>query len=359
MRMWVVAAVAGALGLGVLPGSASEAPGITSGVGPQLHSIDRLAFAPDGRLVVADNQGAMLYALDLERPADAPGVQGVEGLDRKVAAMMAADRVAFTDMVVDPRSGQAYVAAIRASGESGLFRVNGAGEIKPVPLSGVRYSAVTLPNVRPLVPGYRSPREDTVTSMAFDGGRLYVAGLSNEEFSSKLRAVPYPFRGAGAGTSVEVYHTSHGELETRSPIYTLMPMRFGDSAEMLAAYICTPLVRLKETDLTDGAEVRGTNIAEMGRHNRPLTMIRYVKDGQDFVLMSNTRRGLLRLPTSAILSAQTIPYEPTSIDTRDLGAHRVRGWDDVEWIALAGDGRLAALIRETDGSMDLKVAPLP
>jgi hypothetical protein len=237
--------------------------------------------------------------------------------------------------------------------------VNGAGEVKPVSLAQAKYSAVALPNVRALVPGYRSPREDTVTAMAFDGGRLYVAGLSNEEFSSRLRAIPYPFRGAGAGTAVEVYHTSHGQLETRSPIYTLMPLKFGDSAEMLAAYICTPLVRLKEADLADGAEVRGTNIAEMGRHNRPLAMIRYAKDGQDFVLMAMSRRGLLRLPLAAIRSAEPIPYEPTSIDTRDLGARRVHDWEGVEQIALAGDDRLAALARTNEGGVDLKVAPLP
>ena len=39
----------------------------------------------------------------------------------------------------------------------------------------------------------RGARVDTVTDMALVDGRLWVAGLSNEEFSSKLRAIPYPF----------------------------------------------------------------------------------------------------------------------------------------------------------------------
>jgi hypothetical protein len=44
-----------------------------------------------------------------------------------------------------------------------------------------------------------------------------VAGLSNEEFSSKLRAVPYPFNSVDAGTSLEIYHGNHRRLETASP----------------------------------------------------------------------------------------------------------------------------------------------
>ena len=36
-------------------------------------------------------------------------------------------------------------------------------------------------------------RADTITDIAYDDGKLYVAGLSNEEFSSALRIVPFPF----------------------------------------------------------------------------------------------------------------------------------------------------------------------
>ena len=54
--------------------------------------------------------------------------------------------------------------------------------------------------------------------MAFIDGRLFVAGLSNEEFASKLRSVPYPFAAVDNGTSVEIFHGNHGQLETRSPV---------------------------------------------------------------------------------------------------------------------------------------------
>ena len=59
--------------------------------------------------------------------------------------------------------------------------------------------------------------------MAFIDGRLYVAGLSNEEFASKLRSMPYPFASVDHGTSVEIFHGTHGQFETRSPVYTFVP----------------------------------------------------------------------------------------------------------------------------------------
>ena len=60
--------------------------------------------------------------------------------------------------------------------------------------------------------------------MAFVDGTLWVAGLSNEEFASKLRAIPYPFASVDHGTSVEIFHGNHAAVETRSPVYTFVPL---------------------------------------------------------------------------------------------------------------------------------------
>ena len=354
-------AIVAALGLMVAPGSASAPPGPTSGKSPAPVSIDRLTFSPDGELFIADNQGAAIYAVDIDRTGDAPhGLKAVEGLDKQIAAMMGAGpgQLYFTDFAVDPKTGQGYVAALLASGGSALFRIDGAGQVKPVSLEGRPYTEIALPNPPPLVPGYRETRDTTVTSMAYDDGRLYVAGLSNEEFSSKLRAIAYPFHGESRGAGIEIFHTSHGDFETRSPVYTLLPMHFGASAELLAAYICTPLVRLPEDALKDGAQLHGTTIAEMGRHNRPLDMIRYSKDGGDFILMANSRRGLLKVPVAAIQAAQPI-VEEGAIDTRDLGAKRVRSPTEVEHLAMAGPNSFAALTRNPDRGIDLQITALP
>ncbi len=45
---------------------------------------------------------------------------------------------------------------------------------------------------------------------------MIVAGLSNEEFASTLRSLPFPFKEGESETSVEIYHGAHGKFETRS-----------------------------------------------------------------------------------------------------------------------------------------------
>jgi len=86
-----------------------------------------------------------------------------------------------------------------------LLRIDGAGKIDIVAFGDVKYSRVDLPNAPAAIPGAQnSARTSSITDMAYVDGRLYVAGLSNEEFSSKLRSVSYPFNQVDGGTSVEI-----------------------------------------------------------------------------------------------------------------------------------------------------------
>ena len=70
-----------------------------------------------------------------------------------------------------------------------------------------------------------------------------MAGLSNEEFASKLWSVAYPFAKADNGTSVEIYHGNHQQLETRSPVYAFVPYTIDNQPYIIGAYLCTPLVK--------------------------------------------------------------------------------------------------------------------
>ena len=88
-----------------------------------------------------------------------------------------------------------------------------------------------------------------------DAAKLYVAGLSNEEFASKLRAIPFPFNSVDAGTSVEIYHGNHRAVETRSPVYTFVPYTIGGQQNLIAGYLCTPLVKFPVAGLKPGEDV--------------------------------------------------------------------------------------------------------
>ena len=57
----------------------------------------------------------------------------------------------------------------------------------------------------------RTPlRSMTIVDLKFHAGEVFVAGVSNQEFSSTLRRIPYPFTGAASETQLEIYHLAHG-----------------------------------------------------------------------------------------------------------------------------------------------------
>src|SRR5262245_32991386 len=164
---------------------------------PRFQSIGPLAFSPDGVLFAGDTQGASIYALDLGTTATggAPGAKAIPAFDQKVAALLGTDvrEITITDLAVHPKTRNAFASVMRGQGTSAqpvLLRIDGAGKIDVVAFGDVKYSKVDLPNAPAAVPGANNnARTSSITDMAFVDGRLYVAGLSNEEFSSKLRSV--------------------------------------------------------------------------------------------------------------------------------------------------------------------------
>src|SRR5262249_35102211 len=156
-----------------------------------------------------------------------------------------------------------------------------AGKLSELNLKDVMYSKAALPDA-PADKG----RQDVTTDLQFADGKILVAGLSNEEFGSQLRVIPFPFAQVDKGTSVEIFHGAHGKFETKSPVRTFAVFDVGGQPNVLAAYTCTPLVRFPLSDLKPGAKVKGTTIAELGNRNRPLDMFVYNKDGKDYILMA-------------------------------------------------------------------------
>ena len=47
----------------------------------------------------------------------------------------------------------------------------------------------------------------------------------------------------------------------------------------------------------------GTTIAELGAGNQPIDMVLYKKDGHEFLLMANTKHGVLKIATDAVRHA--------------------------------------------------------
>src|SRR4029077_4219966 len=117
--------------------------------------------------------------------------------------------------------------------------------------------------------------QESITDIGFLEDRVLVAGMSNEEFASTLRAIPFPFKTTANVTSVEIYHGSHGQFDTRARVRTFVPFKVGNEPQLLAAYTCTPLVQFPLSQIQPGAKIKGKTIAELGNRNRPLDMIVY------------------------------------------------------------------------------------
>src|SRR5206468_6614240 len=92
----------------------------------------------------------------------------------------------------------------------------------------------------------------------------------------------------------------------KSPVRTFVSYKIGNDPYLMAAYTCTPLVKVPVGELTAGAHVKGTTIAELGNRNRPLDMITYHKDGKDFLLLANSSRGVMKIATDGVDKAEGI-----------------------------------------------------
>ena len=365
-RLLQLSAIVGILCLAAAPAPTLSA-NADAGTGPELESGGPLTFGPDGILFIADNRGASIYALEMgdRLSGNTSGTKNIAGIDQKIAALLGTDarEIQINDLAINPDSKNAFISVSRGRGANAmpaLLRVDGAGEIDVISLSDVKYTRVALPNAPDAEPrARRDPRAQSITDMAYVDGRLFIAGLSNEEFSSKLRSVPFPFSNIDQGASVEIWHAAHGQFETHSPVYTFVPYDISGEQHLIAGYLCTPLVKFPIGDLEPGSKVMGTTIAELGNRNRPLDMIVYQKGGKDFLLMSNTSRGVMKIPTDNFGSQAGLTDPVSGGGTAGVAYETVSQMTGVEQLDLL-DGQHAIVIARNDsGVVNLEAVALP
>jgi len=324
----------------------------------ELKSAGALAFAPDGILLVGDSVGASILALDVNdrTPAAPGGSLEIKGVVDKLAAMLgtSADQIAIQDVVVNPISRNVYISVSRGKGPDAvpvILRADHSGKLTEVSLDNIGHRQVALAD------GPQDPKQrmETITQLKYVDGQVLVAGLSNEEFSSNLRSIPFPFQTAAKGSGIEIWHGSHGRFETNAPVRTFVPFEIDHKMNILAAYTCTPLVKIPMSELKPGSKVKGTTIAELGNRNKPLDMIVYTKGGKHYILMANSSRGVMKLTADNLETYQPItkqtevtgvPYE-TIADLK--GVMHLDKYDDSKALVLMGEG----------ASLDLRTIPLP
>jgi len=326
-----------------------------------LKSAGPLAFGPQGILLIGDPAAATIYAVDTnDRTAATTKAQPkVEGINEKVASLVGTEtaEIQIKDLAVNPISHATYLSVARGRGPAAaavIVRVSPDGKLSELSLKEVKQAKASIPNASD------RNRQEAITHLGYVNGRVIVAGLSNEEFASKLRAIPFPFDSADKGTSVEIFHGAHGRLETNSPVRVFAPYKIDGEDQILAAYTCTPLVKFPVSSLKPGEKIKGTTVAELGNRNRPLSMIVYQKDGKDYVLLANSDRGLMKIKLEGVdkIEGITKPVRGGS-GTAGLSYDTLKSISGVQKLDAFGKEHAVLLVARSGGKQDLETIALP
>jgi hypothetical protein len=326
---------------------------------PELKSIGPIAFGADGVLFVSDSQGAGIFAIDTGDRANTPatGTVKIPKVDEKIAAAIGATAkdINVNDLAVNPSSGSLYLSVSRGKGPTAtpvLVKIDRQGKVSTVELKDVKFARADLPSASD------KNRQESVTCLAYVKGKVLVSGLSNENWASTLRAIPFPFTEANKPTQVQIFHGAHGKFETQAPVRTFVPFDVAGKTNILAAYQCTPLVKFPIDDLKPGAQVKGTTVAELGNGNRPLDMISYEKGGKSYLLITNSKRGMMKVPTEGIDKAEAITSPAKS--PSGIKYETIKELEGVLQMDRLDKDNAVILKRDpSDGSLTLDTVPLP
>lgn len=306
-----------------------------SGRDPQYAGT--MTFAPDGTLFVGDNTTGTIHAFDIGsgEAASASAAVEVDHIDHRVAEALgvAAPDVTVNGMAVHPVTQAVYLSVSRRHDlgmVAAVVAVDGHGALTALDLSSIKSSSYQIQNLPDGQQQFRSRAGDwpvpaahkydakaqlpmralSIVAMVFHAGELFVSGISNEEFSSTLRRVAYPFTGVESEARIRIYHTAHGRYETRAPIRAMQIVTVDEQPTVVAAYTCSPLVLIPVAELRDGAEVTGRTIGDMG-NGQPLNMVAYSWQGQACLFVTNAARGPQVIPLAGLHGATA--YTPGNV----------------------------------------------
>ncbi len=357
-----------ALLLAARTGMSADVYGLEAG-DPDIMSAGPLAFAPDGILLVGDTQGAAIFAIGTDDKSGNPVEVDINVNDvaEKIAGQVGVSpkRLTINDLAVNPVSGNLYLSLTIEDRrpQPGLVKISPDGRITQVSLKNVPFSKAVLPNApkdEEVQVGRRKRnlRPDAITDLAFVDGQVLVSGLASGDSPSNVRTLPFPFSDINTGASLEIYHGAHGRSEDYAAIRTFVPFVIDGKPNVLAGFVCTPLVRFPIEEVNAGEKVVGTTVAELGNRNKPLDMIAYQKDGKDYLLLANSARGVMKIDTATLASQEGINERVEGGGTAGLPYETIGELQNVVQLDQLNDTH-AVVITDNDGIMNLLTVTLP
>ena len=327
---------------------------------PGIKSISALAFGPDGILFIGDSKSASVFAIDTKDKTAADKAANVEikNIDMKIATVLGteAKNIRIRDIAVNPVSKKIYCAVEYMDGTPVLLKLEGE-TIQPVSLKDIEFSAASIANV----PAEdqkdnrgRLLRESVVSDINYENGSVMLSGISNQEFGSTFRVIPFPFTDKQQQSSLEIYHAAHGQYETNSPIRTFTTATLNGKKYLVASYTCTPLVLFPMDELQPGKHVKGRTVGEFGAGNSPIDMITVNKGDNSYLVMANTSRPLMRVSYKKIATyegslTQKVQesFSTAGVEFVTLPVVSVLQMDKLD------DSKVLVLQRKSNGDLDL------
>ncbi len=325
---------------------------------PEIRSMNALAFGPEAILFIGDSKSASVVAIetgDTEAVESSETIE-IQNFDQELAAALGTktENITIQDLAVNPISKKIYIAVHMNDGSPVLLRLSG-GKFEPVNVKDIRYSDVSIDNA-PAEDAKdrrgRSLRVWAVSDLGYYNGKVMVSGLSNQEFGSTFRSIPFPFSGKQDHASLEIYHGAHGQYETNAPIKTFTVTQLNGQEYLVASYTCTPLVLFPLEDLKFGTHVKGRTVAELGFGNTPLDMITMQKEGKSNLLMANSNLTVITVKYEDLEKYEgslTEPIQTTEgVDHFNLPLVNVLQLDKLD------DNQFVILQRRSNGDLNLR-----
>ncbi|MFK7946557.1 MAG: hypothetical protein AB8G11_03120 [Saprospiraceae bacterium] len=359
-----------------------------------IQSIGTLEFSDEGVLFVGDNLLGAIHAIDFTNKSRTKEQfdLNVNNVDAQIAAILGAapHNIRINDLVVHPKSGEAYLSVSRGNGMNALpalIRIDAENKIHNVVLDSAKITTQTLskipdmsmqfrprgamrnpPTAKDIAKAKRPLRMFSIMDMEYHNGELFVSGVSNEEFSSILRRMPYPFDGKESISNVEMYHIAHDQYESRAPIRSMQIKNIDGIDQIIAAYTCSPLVLIPLTELKDGAKVKARTLGDMG-NGQPLDMVAFNLMGQDMLFVTNSGRTPQVIPLKGLNNAKVVtdkdferggkldlspvmPYGPMGEGVMFVGSSlHIDLLNEKQFISLTRDAPTGSLDLETVSTM--------
>jgi len=304
----------------------------SSAFAKDLKHAGALAFSPQGVLFVGDNVGGAIYAYKIGKgnAPEKPGAIDVDNIDARIASILGVgpNAISINDMAVHPVTQEVYLSVTRGHGSSALpaiVKINGEGNLKNIHLNKLEYTQQNLkdmpdgskhfkargmmeipPSLKDIAKSQQPMRTLAIMDIEYYKGELFVAGISNEEFASTLRRMPYPFSGKHTSSHIKVWHIAHDQYETRAPIRAMVAKNIDGADYLVAAYTCSPIVLIPLKDLQDGASVTGRTIGDMG-NGQPLDMVAFkskMMGGKEVLIVTSSGRGPQVFPLDGLAGAK-------------------------------------------------------